>query len=416
MYNRRMTSVSAFLRHIFTPTSRVYLDYAAATPVRGEVTSAMAPYVSETFANPGAIHTEGRTARRAVEDARERVARTLRIRPEGVTFVSGGTEANSLAICGVVDAAVAAGRSTETIEVMSTRIEHPSTLAALETLAARGVSVRYLETDGEGRIDTRSLAAVLSAQTLLLCLSYVNSEVGTVEDVRRVARVLREHERTMGTRVYLHVDASQAPLWLPCALDSVDADLMTLDSGKCYGPKGVGVLARRGSVALAPQLRGGDQERGLRAGTENVPLIVGCAAALARAQEGYVARSARVTHLRDLFFDLLREVLPTHVVNGSRIHRVANNVNISLPGVDGEFAVVTLDVHGIAASTRSACAGGKGSGSHVVRSLSGDEERAASTIRFTLGEETTRADIERAVAVVRERVLPLWNGRRASED
>lgn len=410
MYNRRMASVFSFLRPIFKSPTRVYLDYAAATPVHPDVLRVMAPYAADTFANPGAIHAEGRAAWRAVEAARESVARTLRIRPEGVTFVSGGTEANHLAIFGVVDVAVAAGRALETIEVLSTRIEHPSTLAALDTLANRGVTVRYLPVDDEGRIDVRALTEALTPQTLLLSLSYVNSEVGTVEDVRRVARVLREHERVTGGRVYLHVDASQAPLWLPCALDSMDADLMTLDSGKCYGPKGVGVLARRGSVSLVPQLRGGDQERGLRAGTENVPLVVGCATALARAQEGCVARAARVSHLRDVLFDLLQEIAPQHLVNGSRAHRIANNVNISLPGVDGEFAVVTLDVHGIAASTRSACAGGKGSGSHVVRALSGDEDRAASTIRFTFGEETTRTDIERAAAVVRERIVPLSRG------
>ncbi|MBI4086543.1 cysteine desulfurase [Candidatus Kaiserbacteria bacterium] len=376
-------------------SDRIYLDYAAATPVRPEVFAAMQPYFSERFANPSAIHEEGRVARAAVEAARAIVAKLLKIRLEEVTCTSGGTEANNLALFGVVEAAVAGGAHPKDIEVISTMIEHPSVLEALDVLEKRGVGVRLAPVTEEGRIDMRGFETLLSPKTLLVTFAYVNSEVGVVEDVKRVVRTVREYERKSaeGRKVFIHLDASQAPLWLPCAMDALGVDLMTLDAGKCYGPKGAGVLAHKRHVPLRSQSFGGDQEGGLRAGTENVPLIVGCAEALHIAQENYEERADKVGALRDFFFKTLEEKIPNVLINGSREHRVANNCNISIPGIDGEFAVVTLDTHGIAASTRSACAGGKGSGSHVVAAITHDADRAGNTIRFTLGEETTREDL-----------------------
>jgi cysteine desulfurase len=226
--------------------------------------------------------------------------------------------------------------------------------------------------------------------------------------------MVREMERNAGKKespTYVHIDASQAPLWLPCAMDSLGVDLMTLDAGKCYGPKGVGVLAHKRQVPLVTNLFGGDQEVGLRPGTENVPSIVGCAHALTVAQkpQRLEARARKTAVLRDMLFSELEKSIPEMVVNGSREHRVVNNCNISIPGIDGEFAVVTLDTHGIAASTRSACAGGKGGGSHVVAEITGDADRANNTIRFTLGEETTTQDILRTVNVLSQHVNAVRN-------
>lgn len=382
---------------------RVYLDYAAATPIRHEVLEVMRPYFSDVFANPSAIHEEGQRARRAVDDARTRVARLLRVRPEEVTFTSGGTEANNLAIFGIVDAALAEGKRSEDIEIVSIGIEHPSILEALASLEARGMTVHLAPVDHEGRIDLAMFEAMLSAKTLLVTFAYVNSEVGVIQDVRTIVRLVRKKEKT-DRKIYVHLDASQAPLWLPCAIDMLGVDLMTLDAGKCYGPKGVGALAHKRYAPLRANFFGGGQEGGLRPGTENVPLIVGCAKALEIAQMRYKERAEEVGALRDVFFDALQKAIPGILVNGSRDHRVANNCNISVPDIDGEFAVVTLDNAGIAASTRSACAVGKASGSHVVAAITGDVKRAHNTIRFTLGEETTQSDVLRATQVLSEYV------------
>lgn len=384
----------------FRSRRRVYLDYAAATPVRPEVYRAMRPYFSEHFANPGAIHREGARAAAVVADARRSIARMLRVRSDDVVFTSGGTEANNLALMGSVAAAHAAGTPYHDIEIITTEIEHPSIYEVCESLRGLGVVVHYVPVDAEGRVVISELTKVLSAHTLLVSIAYVNSEIGVIEDVKRVSRVVRARRADGARAPFVHVDASQAPLWLPCAPDALGADLMTLDAGKCYGPKGVGVLIRRKHVSLAPHMLGGGQEGGLRPGTENVPLIAGFAEALSIAQEGYARRAAHVRVLRNVLMEHIERDIPSACVNGSREHRVANNVHISVPGIDGEFAVVVLDAHGIAASTRSACAGGKGSGSHVVRALTGDDARASSTLRFTLGEETTRADIKRCARVL----------------
>ncbi len=416
---------------------RIYLDYAAATPVRGEVLEAMQPYFSDIFANPSAIHEEGVRARKAVDDARSAVAAILKIRSEEITFTSGGTEANNLAIFGVVDAALAQEKrgmrqsgglsqdlardvrseangdlrqvdsvGTMDIEIISTAIEHPSVLEALAALETHGVKVHFVPVDREGRIDVSEFSTLLSPKTLLVTFAYVNSEIGVVQDVRRIVRAVRSAEKDE-QRIWVHIDASQAPLWLPCAMDSLGVDLMTLDAGKCYGPKGVGVLAHKRQVPLQSHFFGGDQEGGLRPGTENVPLIIGFAKAFEIAQARHKERADKVGALRDFFFEELKRAIPETLINGSQTERVANNCNISSPGIDGEFAVVTLDVHGIAASTRSACAGGKGGGSHVVAAITGDQERANSTIRFTLGEETTKEDVLRTAEVLSKHAIEM---------
>lgn len=379
---------------------RTYLDFAAATPVRKEVISAMQPYLAEKFGNPSAIHAEGQVAREAVEKAREDIARTLRVRAGDVTFTSGGTEANNLGILGTVDALHAGGRALSDMEIITTHIEHPSIMEAVRALASRGVHVQYASVNDEGRIIQKEFDALLSQKTVLVVCSYVNSEIGVIQDVKKLSRSVRKFEEVHGVRIPFLLDAAQAPLWLPCQLDALGVDMLTLDAGKCYGPKGVGVLVHRADATLVPQSFGGSQERGLRAGTENVPLVVGAAVAIVRAQEGYITRSEQVKKIQSEMFTIIAKEIPGAIVNGSREHRVPNNVNISLIGFDSEFAVVTLDAKGIAASTRSACSGADGSGSYVVREIA-DDARAASTIRFTFGEETTLAEVQKAVGVLK---------------
>lgn len=393
----------SILKKIFTSKAqekRIYLDYAATTPVHPEIFEAMQPYFTEHFGNPSSIHAEGVHARGVIERARGELAHILHVRPTGIIFTSGGTESNRLAIRGVVQALLQNGRLPSDIEIVSTNMEHPSVTETLRELEREGVSVVNIKPDEDGLISEASLDAVLTPRTALVTFSYVNSEIGVVQDVKRLSRTVRKYASGEGTTIQFHLDASQAPLWLPCELDMLGVDMLTLDAGKCYGPKGVGVLAFRKNVSVSPQQRGGGQEFGLRAGTESTPLIVGCVKAMVRAQSNWEQRSEKIRALRDMFMKELHERIPDMVVNGSRTARVANNVNISLPGFDTEFAVITLDAHGIAASTKSACGGAKGGGSKVVFELSHDQKRADATLRFTLGEETTTSELRRVVEVL----------------
>lgn len=382
----------------------IHLDYASTTPVRKEVLRVMLPYFSDEWANPSAIYKAGVQAREVVERARERVARMLRVRASGVLFTSGGTESNNHAILGTVEALHRMGRAYTDMEIVTTAIEHASILEACAVLREMGVTITYAPLTADGLIDYAEFKSLLSPRTALVTFAYVNSEIGVVQDVKRITRTVREVNKGQGTNIRVHLDSAQAPLWLPCEMDMLGVDMLSLDSGKCYGPKGAGVLALRHGVTLAPFMRGGGQEGGLRSGTENVPLIVGCAEALTRAQASWEVRSEKVRAIRDRMFSLLLSEIPGALINGSRESRVANNVNISIPGIESEFAVITLDYHGVNASTKSACGASSGSGSAVVRTLTSDDARATSTIRFTLGEETTKSDIETAVQVLKEHV------------
>lgn len=393
-----------FLRTYWKKGKAIHLDYAATTPVHPDVLKAMAPYWNEVWANPSAIYKSGVLARNVIEGARETLARVLKVRAHDITFTSGGTESNNLAIAGTIEAVASRGRAYSDIELISTRIEHPSITEMLKWYEQKGVVVHYIDVNEEGLIDEKEFAAALNAKTVLATFAYVNSEVGVVQQVKQLTRIVKKFNLTNDTHIPVHLDASQAPLWLSCEMDMLGVDMMTLDAGKCYGPKGVGVLARRHGVTLAPRMFGGDQEAGLRAGTENTALIVGCVHAIVRAQKNWKERSESVTKLRDALISTLEVSIPGVLLNGSCTQRVANNVNISIPGIDTEFAVITLDAHNIAASTKSACGGAKGDGSTVVRAMTADDIRARSTIRFTLGEDTTKHEILTAARVLRDHV------------
>lgn len=382
-------------------TDRVYLDYAAATPIRTEVLELLTKYQSSYFANASAIHTEGQLVHRCLTDARAQVAKALHVRPETVLFTGSGTESNNLAILGHIEARRQAGTAYTDMEVLSTAIEHPSVQNTLTWLQAQGVKVHMLPLDAEGRVQVHEVEAFLNERTCLCTVAYVNSELGTIQPVRQIARTIKSHNSNAQQSVYVHIDAAQAPLWVSCQLESLGADMMSLDAGKFCGPKGVGILIKKPQVALAPILHGGSQENGVRPATENVPAIAAAALALQLAQTEYIETASRVTQLRDELIQQL-QTLPEVVINGSLEDRVANNVNISIPRYDSEYAVITLDAHGIACSTRSACAGADGSGSAVIRHIYNDDARANSTIRFTLGPNTSKEEIGKVKAVVKE--------------
>lgn len=377
------------------PATRIYLDYAAATPLLPAVFAAMEPYLREQYGNPGAIHAEGETAKMAVKKARQDVAHVLGVQPGEIIFTGSGTESNNLAVLGHLDALHDTGRSYERMEVLTTEIEHPSLLALLPLLTKKGVRVRYVPVTETGVITRDALLSVLSPDTVLFACAYANSEIGTVQPVSRLVRTVRAYERETAQSIWIHLDAAQAPLWLPCARPRLGVDSLALDAGKCGGPKGVGILCVKDKTQLSPILYGGGQEGGLRPGTENVAGIVGAATALTVAQAEYEARAEEVSAVRDAALARLGDILPDAILNGSLgEERLANNINFSLPGFDTEYAVVWLNERGVAASTKSACAGAGSGRSQVVYVCTADDARARATIRLTMGAETALADLE----------------------
>lgn len=381
----------------------IYLDYAASTPVSDEVREAMAPYWSEVFANPEALYRGGVEASRAVEDARGLVAVSLGIHTDEVVFTSGGTESNNLAIFGVVEALEAGGRALSEMHIVTTAIEHSSVLAPIRALERRGVGVSIVGVTPEGVVDLHALKEALRPETVLVSVMHANNEIGTIQPVAEVARLLRKHAKTMGTeKPVFHVDASQSPLYVDVSVPTMGADVVTFGAQKIYGPKGCGVLVVRRGTPLAPRLYGGDQEQGLRAGTPAVPLVVGCATALSRAVFAYKEVNKKVGALRDHMIDRLMNELPDVVLNGSRDRRLANNVNVTMKGIDGEWLVLQLDARGVAVSTRSACQGGSDEHSHVLEALGVGEEAARSSLRITLGRETTKEEIDTVVDILLE--------------
>lgn len=381
---------------------RIYLDNAASTPIYKEVLETMMPFLTEEFGNPSSIHKEGVRARRAVDEARNSVARTLEIKSQGIIFTGNGTESNNLAIFGYIKYLHKIRKlAYQDMEVVTTKIEHPSIMGVTEELIDLGVTIKFVEIDERGIITIPALEAVLSEKTVLVTFAYANSEVGTVQPVLRLVRRIRKYEETMGKEIKVHLDAAQAPLWLPCAFKQLGVDTMALDAGKCNGPKGVGILATRKNFDLLPIMQGGGQENGLRSGTENTAGIIGIAKALELAQLNYIERAEKVTKIRDEAIAYLQEKIPTVFINGVQGEdRLANNINFSIPNLDTEYAVIYLDAYGVACSTKSACAGAGGGESVVVKILTNDATRARSTIRFSLSEQTTLDDMKYAIDVL----------------
>lgn len=380
--------------------SRVYLDFAAASPLGREAIEAMRPYLGSLFANPSAIHDEGRKARAAVSGARDLVARTIHVRPEFVNFTSGGTESNNLAIIGYLESLHEKGRAYDSMEILTTKIEHPSVTNAVAELKRKGVNVSYLPVTETGAVSVQDVSKIISEKTVLCTLAYINSEIGTIQPLHALKKVLREGEKKFNTIIALHLDAAQAPFWVSCQFDSLGADLLSLDMGKCGGPKGIGVLVRSRRVNISPILFGGNQEDGLRPGTENVMGIVGGAAALAAAQSAHKKLSTKVAHVRDEGIKILTAIEGVVLNGATGEERVANNINVSIIGLDTEFLAVVLDKNGFAVSTKSACSGAGGGASTVVLETTRDAARANSTLRITLGPKNTVAQIQAVARII----------------
>lgn len=369
----------------------VYLDHAATTPVDPQVLAAMLPYFSATPGNPSSIHQPGRIALQALDDAREQVALVLNCARKEVIFTGGGSESNNLAIKGVALEQRRRGRGKH---IITSAIEHHAVLHACDYLEQDGFEVTVLPVDGDGLVRPADLQAALRADTVLVSVMYANNEVGTIQPIAELGAICRDHG------VLMHTDAVQAPGFLPLDVHALNVDLLTLTAHKFYGPKGVGLLYARHGTPLLPQINGGGQERRRRAGTENVPGIVGLATALTFAEERRAHHVSTLTALRDQLIAGVLANVPLSSLNGHRTLRLPNNANFSFACVESESVLLLLDQAGIAASSGSACSSGSLEPSHVLLAMGLDNDAAIGSLRFSLGQSTTVADIEYVVATL----------------
>lgn len=392
----------------------IYLDCASTTPVRKEVLEAMKPFWYENYGNPSSITKIGVTAKQAVEKSRNIVAELLFRRPNEIIFTSGGTESNNLAIFGLVKNLEKNGTRVSDMHFITTNIEHSSILECFKELERRGAMIDYLKVKENGIVKSRDLRKIIKQNTVLVSVGYANNEIGTIQPIREIAKEVR-HARKTNSNLVFHTDASQAGLYLNLNINELGVDMMTLDAQKIYGPKGVGILFVKAGVQISPIIFGGGQEGGLRSGTENVPLIVGIAKAfsLARGAESPkafgVIRSdvkrrelsvMKIKKIRNYFWQKIQKEIPEAVLNGDLENRLPNNLNISIPGIDTEFAVLCLDEAEIVSSTKSAC-GSSDDGSFVVQALGKKCELIKSTLRFSLSESVTKKDIDYAVLTLK---------------
>lgn len=394
-----------------TPANRlsdtIYLDHAATTPVDPAVLEAMLPYFSECFGNPSSIYQLGQDARSGVDSARLRVARVLGCEPADVIFTSGATESDNLALRGVAwEARVSRGADVPSPHIVTTAIEHHAVLHTAQSLERQGFAATYVLPDRDGIVHPEAIAEAIRPETSLISVMYANNETGAIQPVREIAALARARG------IHVHTDAVQAAGSLSLDVDELGVDLLSLSAHKFYGPKGIGVLFVRRGTAIDFQQVGGGQEQGRRGGTENVPGIVGMGLALERADAWRDAYARHCASLRDRLMTGILEALPDAVVNGPRDsgRRLPNNLNVSIPGVQGEMLLLSLDVLGIAASAGSACTTGNTEPSHVLRAMGLTEDACRSALRFTVGRGNTAEQMDETVdalveAVSRARML-----------
>jgi len=371
----------------------IYLDHAAATPVDPRVFDVMKPYFTDMPGNPGSFHTPGLRGKEAVAAARETIAKLLNVRADEIIFTSGGTESDNLALVGTVRAHAKTGN-----HVITSSIEHPAVLEVLQLLEKRGdIELTTLAVDRDGKVNPDDVAKALRPTTILVSIMYANNEIGTIEPLADIGRVILKWRKENETTYPLfHTDACQASGALDLDVEKLHVDLLTLNASKIYGPKGIGALYVRRGTKLEAQIRGGGQEKNIRSGTENVPGMMGLAEALRIAQHEKESENERLTALRDHLIKGLLEIPKTRL-NGHPTDRLPNNANISFLDIEGEAAVLYLDAEGIYVSTGSACASLSLDPSHVILATGLSYEGAHGSIRFSLGRSTTKKDIDHVI-------------------
>ncbi|MFC1931700.1 cysteine desulfurase NifS [Chloroflexota bacterium] len=368
---------------------RIYLDYAATTPTHPEVVKAMLPYFTEAFGNPSTIHSCGQEAKEAMEQARTKVANLIGASEEEIIFTGSGTEADNFAIKGVAYANENKGN-----HIITTPIEHHAILETCHFLEKRGWEITYLPVDEYGLVDPDDVSKAITDKTVLISVMHANNEVGTIEPIAELGRIARE------AGVYFHTDAVQTVGHIPINVAELGLDLLSLSAHKLYGPKGVGALYIRKGTKLIPFVHGGEQERGRRASTENVPGIIGLGKAIEIARQEMSEEAERVTFLRDKIISGLLAQIDHTRLNGHPRKRLPNNVNVSIFFAEGESMCLSLDLEGICISTGSACSSGSLEPSHVMIALGLPPEQAHSSLRLTLGKWTTEEEVDQVLEVL----------------
>ena len=363
---------------------RVYLDHSATTPVDLEVADLMMRYYTEKYGNPSSVHSFGREAKQALEAARLQVAELIGAKPQEVTFTSGGTEADNLAIIGTVEALRKKGK-----HIITSCIEHHAVLETCEYLAKNGFDLTIIPADAEAMISVEDIRKAIRPDTILISVMHANNEVGSIQPIAEIGKLAKEHG------IIFHVDAVQSLGKLPINVEEMNIDLLTVSSHKIYGPKGVGALYIRKGVRIVPLVHGGGQEKKRRSGTENTPGIIGFGKACELAGQRMADDAAHQTKLRDKLMNGIVERIESVKINGPiGEKRLPNNVNVSIQYVEGESLLLSLDMLGIAASSGSACTSGSLDPSHVLLAMGLIHEIAHGSLRFTLGRQNTEEEID----------------------
>ena len=377
----------------------IYMDYAATTPMRQEVVEAMLPYFAGSFGNPSSIYTLAQEARKAVDESRETIARILGARVSETVFTSGGTESDNAAMKGVAFALRHVGN-----HIITSSIEHHAILHACHQLEQFGFNVTYLPVDRDGLVYPEEVGRAITDQTVLVSVMLANNEIGTVQPIAEISRIVKQEASSRDRTIVMHTDAVQAAGSLDLNVKTLGVDLMSLSAHKFHGPKGVGVLYVKRGTPFEPQQMGGGQERQRRSGTENVPGIVGMAAALRLATDEREELSARCVRMRDRIIDEVLLSVERARLNGHPTLRLPNNVNICFEGIEGEPVLLGLDFSGICASSGSACSSASLEPSHVLLAIGLSAELAQGSLRITLGRENTDEDVDYLLSVLPELV------------
>ncbi|WP_300769711.1 cysteine desulfurase NifS [uncultured Acetatifactor sp.] len=383
----------------------IYLDNAATTRTAPEVVEAMLPYFTEQYGNPSAIYSLGSAGKKAINEARRTIAAAIGAKPEEIYFTAGGTEADNWALKAAAECCAGKGR-----HIITTKIEHHAVLHACGYLEKNGYEVTYLDVDRDGILDPESLKEAIRPDTVLISVMFANNEIGTIQPIREIGAIARERG------ILFHTDAVQAFGQVPIDVEEMHIDMLSASAHKLNGPKGTGMLYIRSGLKIRSFIHGGAQEKGVRAGTENVPGIVGFAAAVRRALSRMEEKAGRERELRDYLIRRIEGEIPYCRLNGHREKRLPGNVNISFRFIEGESLLIMLDMRGVCASSGSACTSGSLDPSHVLLAIGLEHEEAHGSLRMTLSEENTQEELDEVVGHLAEIVQRLRDMSPLYED
>ncbi len=375
---------------------QVYLDYSATTPVKEEVLHEMIPYFTEKFGNPSSLYTMGLESKEAVDKARKQVAHLINAEPKEIYFTGCGSEADNWAVFGVANALKDKGN-----HIITTKIEHHAILHSCQFLEKNGYEVTYLDVEPDGTVTPEALEAAITDKTILISIMFVNNEVGTIEPIKELAQIAKNH------KILFHTDAVQALANVPIDVKDLGIDLMSVSAHKIYGPKGIGALYIRKGLRISNYIHGGGQEMGRRAGTENMAGIGGFGKAAELAEANFDEHISHCREVRDYLIEKVCKEIPDSFVNGTMEHRHPGNANITFKYIEGESILLLLDYKGISVSTGSACSSKSLEPSHVLSALGVPVEMIHGTVRFTVGDFTTKEDIDYVVENLKEVVTKL---------